>query len=716
MRTTAPLLHVKLDLVWSLPAIVTPGDLSGDGVDITVRLVSGYEYIEFAEWEVSSRRHPGFTMEADVEQDNGMKWATASTDAGPLYYYVGHDAQQLTFKIKIADYGAQLNERVVLRATTDLVRPRRGMHVIVEPDTTLADTMTTSFRVNVPEEEWQLGTVGVSAGTTVLIGASALQTQTTAFLAVMECGSYKDDDPKIPWMFHPTQVEIAGRRCMGAVVVNMSFVAFAIAVQVAVAYAILKTDVAGRFMEEPRTFRVAQAVVFFPSFAIIILICFYQGTSVCASALLFRPSDAGDATVGVITLMVLIVFIIWLARAMTSAEKLARYRLDMDEDGKQRGSKLLLFVLGHGEWVSTCKSTRVTKRYSVVFRTWASSFTAWATMDFVAALLFAFIGTYRPESYPGCGNLRLIIGAVSFAFGAVTLFYWPYVKERDNHTQIWRWVLQGIGFVLLGIAYHIGEPTTHATVKAGSVFILASVVLLLIKALIDLFAFIYIVYTQRRTRLQLEEWGDHQKALRTLGEAAEDAEMHENKETTELAEVPYRDSVENKLSWEGMLNDIAMMSSVRDSRRKSVTLEEPLLRSECSDEESDSASTSHLSPMGVSRNGRLPSEGSPETYNGLGTAGSLRNKLGARNHSSPGLGFRRGYSSPRLERHQSARKPISPILIPSTSTGDVDLEDPFSEIGSRRGSSAPKAEYGGRGGPLASSVLSPSSVMSPTSV
>ena len=507
--TTPPLMLVDVELEWTVRPTVRPKEIAEGTVMVQVRMLgTAGRYIEFRRWP-AHKRPEGMTMVSDRDQELGIMWAVDHPQSGSLFKFVSRTNDTLTFVIHIPQYAAQIDEHVTLAISKDMFKAKTGMPYVVYTRTTNAKPVL--FTVEFPSEKWQEA-MAVGAGTaTILLGPTALQAQTVAFLAMMECGARESSDPKAAetWMFHPTQTKLNGRLCLGAAVFNSTIVLGAFLLQLFIAFLVLRFDKKKILMQDPKTFLVAQAVIFCPSLTIVVLMGVYQGTSACAAALIFRPDDnIANMILGLITLFAQIAIIILLQIVLSDSKKLCRYRMEMDATGKIVGGKIRHFIMGKGEWVSTCRKTLFVKRYSIILRSWAASYTFFCTTDFSASIIFSLLGTIRPETYPGCGTLRLIIGLVSLVMGGLLWFFWPFVKERDNYTQVGRFLAQGIGFIFLGVAYYLRAPKTHATSYIGSIFVLISIILLCVKSLLDMLMFAYLHWTGRRTKLQMEEWGD----------------------------------------------------------------------------------------------------------------------------------------------------------------------------------------------------------------
>eukprot|EP01064_Diplonema_japonicum_P022939 TRINITY_DN3323_c5_g1_i1.p1 TRINITY_DN3323_c5_g1~~TRINITY_DN3323_c5_g1_i1.p1 ORF type:complete len:1031 (+),score=173.29 TRINITY_DN3323_c5_g1_i1:135-3227(+) len=569
--------HAVLDVVvqvsWHGPAKVDETDVR-DGLVYTITLMNP-QYVEFQPW---GTRAPPFKV--------------LGTEAHITY--VSHDATTLVVKVGgDAGYHVKKNEILVLEMTMDAVKAKTGYYVKVQ-----LEGEKTQVTVKVEESGWQTG-VKFSAGTATLLGGpAAMQAQTITFLVGLDCGD--EDDPPLTWMLHPTLGVIDGRECMGAVVLNPVIALGVFLIQLLFAKILLHLAAARPFIETPHTIIVTQALLLFPSASILVVMVLFQGTAVCSAAMMFYPrGKVSHGVIGGVVLALQIVFTGYITRLLlNNIPEKARYRLEKDGNDNISSGKIKIFFLGAGEWVSTERSTRFAKRYSIVVRGWAEACIYFVAVDFVMCLLFALMAAFRPRSLPGCGNLRFALGALSCAAGILTLIVKPYVKYRDTWITVGRLILQGIGFGLIGVSFHVGEPTTHFTMQIGAVLLMIAVLLVVIKAVIDAACFMFLIWTGRRRKLQIEEWGEIDKIfsddieiplksprkkppmIETGGEASlEEQPISPDRFWEEMVQDVHDSRNEGNLSWAGLVKDAAISPNGKPMypMSNSNSLNEPLL-------------------------------------------------------------------------------------------------------------------------------------------
>ena len=564
--TAPPIVAVYVDLAWSVPAAVEPEALVDGTLVVEAHLLhSAEQYVGFRSWP-DSRQPEGLSVHSDTDQVRGVREAVA--ESGVSFGFVDSTNSSLRFSIHVPNYGPQMDEAVTVTMTKAMFKSASNRDLYIREGNQTAVT----FTVQSPKERWQQATMyGAVAATAFSAGPAALQAQTVGFLAMMECGAYRTDDPRNAdhRLFHVTQASINGRTCAGAVVANVSLAAGALLLLLLCAAVALRYK-SGALMRDgtPRTFSAAQATVWCPSLAVVAFAWVFQGTASCAMALVARPggSAGGNIAIGVAGLVVLAgaVGAIHLA-VVPDARKLCRYELEpAGAAGEGRGASLRTFLIGPGEWINVDPNVRHADRCASVLRPWAASYAAFFSFDFVAALAFAVVGVVRPQTFLGCGYLRVGIGAVSAAMAALLWTLRPYVRSRDNYAQVARLCAQSIGFALLGAAYFRRAPKTDPLSYAGSLLVFASIAILCLTAVADCVGELYVWRTGRRDTLQClaDERAEERRRRRWDDDAEDEAKKAAADEAAAAAALrggkpPLPPPAAQAPTWDAMQEDLA---------------------------------------------------------------------------------------------------------------------------------------------------------------
>ncbi|KAJ9451449.1 hypothetical protein DIPPA_03754 [Diplonema papillatum] len=700
----------QIVLFWSGSDHVSAEQFRDGGVVVTLSMRAPAETVAFYDW---GDDEAPFTIAVDKYQKDGLR---ELVDAGArIVRYVDHSATNLVIRIGggLADYRTGIAESFVLTAQHYVVKQRIGLpqkgyqlrgdlhrEVVIQPE---EDT----YKEKVSE-------VGSTMATVLAGGGGAVPAQTIAFIAGLKCG--EKSDPELHWIFHPTAASIDGRQCFGAVIFNPLLVLLCLLSQYAATYVLLHVrKLREFFMEMPYTFKAAEAVVFSPSGTLLAAVVLFQGTSVCSIAMLFYPDGFLHAVVGLLTVLLQVAFVVWLTRRLRRAVPTeARYRREMESTTMKNvrppgGWRVFLF--GPGEWVSLHRATRFAKRYSVVLRHWRQQCVGWICVDFAVSLLSAILAAFRPKTFPGCGNLRILLGTATLAVCAAYVAFFPFVRQRDNYISIFRAATSGVGYIFIGIAYHLRD-IRHTVHDIGGVLITLAVIAILVKVLLDFMTFLNLMITHRRAKLQLAEWADLEdrraleeakmleagadpgSEMRLVSPESSDSVDHTGPDPTWEALVA--DAKGDRLSWKGLLGDVEKKESAEgggkpqpprapippasprgslrryaspaksySSRRQSLpeALIEPLMLPEAdvlsmppAASRRNSAAPSNDSEHSISLvNDSLGSDDDVGSFNGLGSKG-LRTKLdspviapySARRRSSAAPPAPPGSGSPRL--------------------------------------------------------------------
>eukprot|EP01059_Diplonema_ambulator_P012856 TRINITY_DN23332_c0_g1_i1.p1 TRINITY_DN23332_c0_g1~~TRINITY_DN23332_c0_g1_i1.p1 ORF type:complete len:442 (+),score=27.41 TRINITY_DN23332_c0_g1_i1:514-1839(+) len=195
---------------------------------------------------------------------------------------------------------------------------------------------------------------------------------------------------------------------------------------------------------------------------------------------------------------------IFVKRALQSGihvHKHAIYYVDIDE-------KLpfwLIFIIGKGEWVSTRKQNHFAQRYTSVLRAYNTKRCWFVVNEFACMFMLAGAMVLHTDTYVKCGHVRMFCGCVNMVFCGIDMFSKPHTRPRDAFIDPWMFSLQGVALIFMGIGYYTEDLTNWCFAVSSSLFMGASMVLLL-KMILDTITALYVLVKDRRGKLQQKVW------------------------------------------------------------------------------------------------------------------------------------------------------------------------------------------------------------------
>eukprot|EP01060_Flectonema_neradi_P020959 TRINITY_DN2845_c6_g1_i1.p1 TRINITY_DN2845_c6_g1~~TRINITY_DN2845_c6_g1_i1.p1 ORF type:complete len:1759 (+),score=255.37 TRINITY_DN2845_c6_g1_i1:51-5327(+) len=333
----------------------------------------------------------------------------------------------------------------------------------------------------------------VAAGA-VFTGAAAGQASQLAFVADINCLTREEwENETLPFLLHPTQLTIAGSSFTGVIVGNLLIVtAFIIACFVLM-----------RLLNYAPSIRTldTSGLIRFPSLPLFVFLFLYQGTTYAALRLMAYPTIKRIDILGACVLLLCLAVPAKLCDAIRrDVPKTARYRLD--ESNKH---SVFVFFLGPGEWVSASPALNWVKRYKTVISSYRESTAAFVCAQFAVALLLSIAKVRFAESMIECGHVRMACAVIFLMAFLLDLWRRPYCKPSHIYLASGINLCQVAGLAAIAKGFY-SEDLTDPAFDVGGVFVMIALILLVIKAILDLLTFVYVVATGRRDRLQELEW------------------------------------------------------------------------------------------------------------------------------------------------------------------------------------------------------------------
>ena len=310
-----------------------------------------------------------------------------------------------------------------------------------------------------------------------------------------------------PLGFIPEVSSPGGQECLGAVLCNLFFITLILlihyALTVGAARRINTIEVQGRML--------------FPSLPLFVFTFLYPGQVLCATRLVQSPAESWHVGVGVAGLLVSIAVPAAAAFSIARATKKtqdARYRVDdvvvvvKDHGYKVRWpSAVVSLLFGAGEWVNSTPRM-FSGRFFIQMRPFDNRYPWWSAVDHAGMFAVGVGLAQSKETYHSCGVSRAICAGVSVTLLLLVVFFRPYCRGRDNILHGLRLLLLSAGLIALSAAYFQGDPR-HGGIRLGSHLLIASLVTILLKIILDGFCFLVTgLCLKRRSTLQKLEWGD----------------------------------------------------------------------------------------------------------------------------------------------------------------------------------------------------------------
>eukprot|EP01063_Lacrimia_lanifica_P011598 TRINITY_DN18333_c0_g1_i1.p1 TRINITY_DN18333_c0_g1~~TRINITY_DN18333_c0_g1_i1.p1 ORF type:complete len:498 (+),score=94.83 TRINITY_DN18333_c0_g1_i1:142-1494(+) len=183
-------------------------------------------------------------------------------------------------------------------------------------------------------------------------------------------------------------------------------------------------------------------------------------------------------------------------------------------DPRRKGNCLAIFFLGAGEWVSRRPDPHWVHRWTAVVRSYRGP-TAWyVVVEFAASFAVSATHASTPETLAGCGHVKLASGAIFLILLAVEMAVWPHIHDRNNHLDTLALLCNAVAMGALAVGYYRGRGgdatiREHVEFDVAGGLLTGAVALLILRAVLDVVVFVYVVCSGRRTELQHIVWERH---------------------------------------------------------------------------------------------------------------------------------------------------------------------------------------------------------------
>eukprot|EP01063_Lacrimia_lanifica_P018409 TRINITY_DN2532_c0_g1_i13.p1 TRINITY_DN2532_c0_g1~~TRINITY_DN2532_c0_g1_i13.p1 ORF type:complete len:1112 (+),score=145.42 TRINITY_DN2532_c0_g1_i13:58-3393(+) len=339
------------------------------------------------------------------------------------------------------------------------------------------------------------------AATSALVGVASGAGPVLRLAAVAQrCDpGHFDEAVRYGSMMSPLQLEVSGSRALGAVVGNCVLAAGAGLLGWCVAA--LGRAVGSRVLPSLFLELDAAGVMLFPSAPLLVFQVLYQGITLGAMDLVVHGPSAWLTVAGLCGLVVCVAVPGVVLMFMTAeAHRGAYIRSDAGTSG---GVKK--FMLGRGEWVSRRKDWDFANRWSSVLRQFNRECVYYPVVEFAASFALSGLQSLTPEDWTGCGHVKMFACVVFVVLLVLEMTLWPHLHGRNSMFDVMQLGGQAAAMGALAAGYYSGDEG-HGGFEVGGRLLMYAFVVILLRCVFDVAAWVWVVVSGRRRRLQREAW------------------------------------------------------------------------------------------------------------------------------------------------------------------------------------------------------------------
>ena len=306
-----------------------------------------------------------------------------------------------------------------------------------------------------------------------VVGLSSAGTAMRLALAGLSCRSTTDSG-EVPLALHPTQFAPWGNPFVGLIIANCAAAAFVslslfVVVKAVESLQCVSHDDVSGFLK-------------FPSIPLYVFQFVFQGVSYAAFALLFDAQNVSTVLLGAGTLLILLSVPLYLLfRIRYDVPRLASYCPYTVEL-----SKVMTFIVGSGDWVGKSKMLWV-MRYASVVRMYREEVCWFIVADLGFSMALSLIKAVPTDSTYVCGALYCTAGMLYIAISGVLVALLPYARTRDTLIMLVTSAAQSAACFFIAVAQYTKDSDSFFREVGNFLFFLSAIVLL-VKALLDIFA------------------------------------------------------------------------------------------------------------------------------------------------------------------------------------------------------------------------------------
>eukprot|EP01062_Namystynia_karyoxenos_P041659 TRINITY_DN3037_c0_g1_i1.p1 TRINITY_DN3037_c0_g1~~TRINITY_DN3037_c0_g1_i1.p1 ORF type:complete len:1876 (+),score=191.90 TRINITY_DN3037_c0_g1_i1:93-5720(+) len=347
------------------------------------------------------------------------------------------------------------------------------------------------------------------ADTAAVVGVAAGPAPGMAMIALLAddpCG--KGEEDTLSMVLHPLQFKVFDSIHAGCVVGNTSILAFF--ALVAVLAELAARPLLARMGRNPDDIT---AITKQPGGMFVLLLMLHQGSTYCSARLLLHTDDISMraglvGTAGMLGLVIGVPLSCWMfiLRPLPSH---AAYQLD-------RRRPLLNFFIGPGEWIHL--GNRWYERFGSVVKQYRPPNAQKAVLaQFLETSATSIVRAIQKKNDNTCGPIIMFFPVIFLLHGYFIYKTRPYARPRDTVYEALITLCLTVSMTLMAIQYFNGNPDDGWALGGAKVFFTLSMLVLLVKLVLDMLTELRAIKTGRRRRLQAA-FESGKWALATMGE------------------------------------------------------------------------------------------------------------------------------------------------------------------------------------------------------
>ena len=307
-----------------------------------------------------------------------------------------------------------------------------------------------------------------------------------------QCGT----SSSLPFLLHPTQWTLDGSEAFGALVGNVLIVCGLSAILCGAMLALKRVGLHAGLWQ----YIVYQGLSHLPSTVVFPFMLMYQGLSFAAVRLVAQHDGAmqtGSGIVGILLCTTIPLLLMW--RTRTNIPWLAVYNHYPDKGAVHT------FFFGRGEWVSAKTEVMYHAEYMLVLKPFALP--QYSVVPYVVMFVVSVFSAQDTTDLDVCGHLRVVLAAAFACCAVCAVIFRPFCRPRDNAVLCLASLLISAALVFQAAAYYTVN-LDRPECPVAQQLLQACLILIAVKAVVDVFCDIYSVATHRIRTIQEDAFGN----------------------------------------------------------------------------------------------------------------------------------------------------------------------------------------------------------------
>eukprot|EP01063_Lacrimia_lanifica_P023702 TRINITY_DN3136_c0_g1_i1.p1 TRINITY_DN3136_c0_g1~~TRINITY_DN3136_c0_g1_i1.p1 ORF type:complete len:1106 (+),score=84.01 TRINITY_DN3136_c0_g1_i1:69-3386(+) len=326
------------------------------------------------------------------------------------------------------------------------------------------------------------GILGDAAGSTRLLASA------------VTCDPVRHDPmERYVFIMSPMGLEVGGSRPLGTVLGNVVLVVAVAAVWYGLA---LLAGLVGlpRMVGQEDAF----GLVCFPAVPLLVNQVVYQGTALASADLIFAPQAPWELACGAAGVLYCIA--VPCAQLHLCRRAVHAHAWVMED----RRCAWKDWLVGRGEWVSATKRHHWIERYAHI-RMYNDATYWYPVLEYCTMFAISALQAPKPESYLGCGHIKLFTAFVCVVTLLLEMHLWPHLAVRNCALDVMILGGQAVAMSCLAWGYYTGNREDIAFLH-GAHLLLGCILVLLIRMALEGVGAAFSHLSGRRRRLQKMAW------------------------------------------------------------------------------------------------------------------------------------------------------------------------------------------------------------------